>query len=297
MSRSLWRGVVMIAVLAIGPNLHAADVAGVGPPLASTVAPGAGDATPEYLLPYRADRSPHRYLEWAWKDPVNLVTRPLYWRGDEWQTFAIDAGVTGVLMPADNDVRDLFQHNRSGGVDSTLNVVRDVTAGGGTYFLAGAALFGSGLFSHNEKLTDSGFLSFESVLYAGVLSQGIKLLTGRERPDSGKDQYHFYGPGGGPSNSAFVSGESTVAFAFASSVSEVWQNPWVTWPAYILAGAVSAQRIHDNRHWLSDVVGGAFLGEVVGKNIVHFHYRHDAGGVLQPYVTPESAGMKMTFRF
>ena len=88
-----------------------------------------------------------------------------------------------------------------------------------------------------------------------------------------------------------------MAFAFASSVSEVWQNPWVTWPLYAFAGAVGAQRITDNKHWLSDVVGGALLGNAVGKNIVHLHYRRNVDGVLQPYVTQDTVGLQMTCRF
>lgn len=250
-----------------------------------------------YLLPYDAEKWPQKYLEWLWKDPINLVTRPSYWRGEEWMTFGIEAGVTGALFPLDDPARDLVQDNRSGSVDSALNTIRDVTGGGTYYFAASGALFGSGLVVHNEKLADSGFLALESVAYAGGLAQGIKFLAGRERPDSGKDQYQFRGPGSGTLNSSFVSGEAIVAFAFASSVSEVWQNPWVTWPLYIFAGAVSAQRINDNKHWLSDVVGGAFLGHVVGKNIVHLHYRRDVEGVLQPYITQDTVGTQVSFRF
>lgn len=249
------------------------------------------------LLSYQADQWPDKYLEWLWKDPVNLFTRPLYWRGSEWTTFGIEAGLTGALFPLDGPVRDLVQDNRSAALDSTFNTVRDITGGGVYYFAASGAIFGSGLAAHNEKLADSGFLALESVAYAGALAEGIKFLTGRERPDTGRDQYQFQGPSRGSASSSFVSGESTVAFAFASSVSEVWQNPWVTWPAYIFAGAVAAQRLNADRHWLSDVVGGAFLGHVVGKNIVRFHYRHDAAGVLRPYLTRDTVGMQVTFRF
>jgi len=254
-------------------------------------------ARKSYLLSYDADKWPQKYLEWLWKDPINLVTRPMYWRGERWMTFGIEASATGALLPLDGTARDFAQDNRSGSLDSALNTVRDVTGGGLYYFAASGALFGSGLVVHDEKLADSGFLALESVAYAGGLARGIKFLTGRERPASGRDQYQFHGPGGGAFNSSFVSGESTVAFAFAASVSEVWQNPWVTWPLYILAGAAAAQRINDDKHWLSDVVGGALLGHVVGKNVVHFHYRHDTEGVLQPYITQDTVGMQLSFRF
>ena len=249
-----------------------------------------------YLLPYHSQNWPQKYLEWLWKDPINLLTRPIYWRGSEWRTFAVEGGITGALFPLDDPARDFVQDNRSASLDSAFKTVHDITGGGTYFFAASGALFGTGLIVHNEKLADSGFLAFESVAYAGGLAQGIKFLTGRERPSSAKDQYQFAGPGSGSFNS-FVSGEATVAFAFASSVSEVWQNPWVTWPLYIFAGAVSAQRINSNKHWLSDVVGGAFLGHAIGKNIVHFHYQHDGDGVLQPYITADTIGMQVSFRF
>jgi membrane-associated phospholipid phosphatase len=243
-----------------------------------------------YLLSYDTTNSPMKYLEWLWKDPINLVTRPYYWRAGEWTTFGIEAGITGALFPLDDPVRDSVQDNYSSSFNSSLNTVRDITGSGAYFFAAGGALFGSGFIVHNEKLADSGFLAVESAAYAGGLAESIKFLTGRERPSSGKNQYQFHGPSSGGSGSSFVSGESTVAFAFASSVSEVWQNPWVTWPLYTFAGAVAAQRVYDNRHWLSDVVGGAFLGHVVGKNIVRFHYRRDTDGVLQPYFTKDTVG-------
>ncbi len=250
-----------------------------------------------YLLPYHSQNWPQKYLEWLWKDPINLVTRPAYWRGEEWRTFGIEAGITGTLLPLDDPFRDLVQDNRTKSGDDALNTIRDITGGGLYYFAASGALFGSGLIVQNEKLADSGFLAFESCAYAGGLAQGMKFLTGRKRPSSGLNQYQFEGPGKGTFNSSFVSGESTVAFAFASSVSEVWQNPWVTWPLYIFAGAVSAQRINDNKHWLSDVVGGALLGHIVGKNIVRFHYSHDAEGVVRPYVTQDTLGLQVSLRF
>ena len=71
-----------------------------------------------YLLPYHEQDWPNKYLEWLWKDPINLITRPVYWRGGEWTTFGIEAGITGALIPLDEPFRDLVQDNRSKTVDS-----------------------------------------------------------------------------------------------------------------------------------------------------------------------------------
>ena len=88
-----------------------------------------------------------------------------------------------------------------------------------------------------------------------------------------------------------------MAFAFASSVSEVWQNPWVTWPLYGLAIGVAAERTNANAHWLTDVVGAAFLGHAVGKTIVRMHYSHNVEGKLVPYVADHAAGLQVTLEF
>ena len=36
-------------------------------------------------------------------------------------------------------------------------------------------------------------------------------------------------------------------------------------PAYLIAGLVGVHRIHDNEHWLTDVIAGAALGTIVGR--------------------------------
>lgn len=251
----------------------------------------------DYLLSYQDESSPKKYLDWLWKDPVNLFTRPAFWGGPQWMTFGVEAGITGALFPADEPFKDFSQDIRNKPLDSVL---KPIDYWYGQYPLAfyGAGMFVSGLAFHNEKLADSGFLSLESIGYATVLDVAIKELTQRERPRSAKDQYQFHGPGGSVSgSSSFISGDVIAAFAFASSVSEVWQNPWVTWPLYALAGAVAAERTQVNAHWLTDVVGAAFLGHAVGKTIVRMHYRRDFEGKVTPYVADHVVGLQVTFDF
>jgi hypothetical protein len=249
---------------------------------------------PRFLLPYHDESRRMKYLEWLWKDPINLFTRPVFWSDDEWRTAAIEGGITGALMPADDAVRDIFQDNRSKSFKDGLGVINDFY---GTYELefAGAGLFVVGLVAGNEKLADSGFLGAESVAYAGMLCSGVKYVFGRERPGTASDQWQFHGFS--PKDHSFVSGDTIVAFAFSSSVSEVWQTPWVTWPMYGLAVGVGLSRLERNAHWLSDVVGAAFLGHAIGKSIVHFHYGRNTEGKLVPFVTPDAVGLQVTFRF
>jgi membrane-associated phospholipid phosphatase len=295
--------VLMIALvvmfLSAGSHLLAEDY--FSPNVQLSLASDNGTNAPvqhrDYMLSYEDESSPKKYLDWLWKDPVNLFTRPAFWGGPQWMTFGLEAGTTAALFPADAPFRDFSQDIRSSRSDSILKPI-DYWYGNYPLAFYGAGMFASGLAFHNEKLADSGFLSLESIGYASVLDVAIKELTQRERPRSTQNQYNFHGPGGSVSgSSSFVSGDTIAAFAFASSVSEVWKNPWVTWPLYALAGAVAAERTQVNAHWLSDVVGAAFLGHAVGKTIVRMHYHRDFEGKLTPYVADHVVGLQLTFEF
>ena len=282
-------GPILLAEDRFSPNLQLSLVSDTGT-----------NATVEhrdYLLSYQDEQSPKKYVNWLWKDPVNLFTRTAFWGDPQWMTFGLETGTTGALIPADNSFRDFSQDIRNKPLDSVLKPV-DYWYGNYPLAFYGVGMFASGLAFHNEKLADSGFLSLESVGYATVLDVGIKELTQRERPRSAKNQYQFHGPGGSVSgSSSFVSGDTIAAFAFASSVSEIWQNPWITWPLYALAGAVAVERTQVNAHWLSDVVGAAFLGHAVGKTIVRMHYHRDLEARLTPYVADHVVGLQLTFEF
>ena len=45
-----------------------------------------------------------------------------------------------------------------------------------------------------------------------------------------------------------------------------WRKAWL---AYAIASYVSASRLHDNVHHVSDVVVGAAIGSIAGRTVVH----------------------------
>ena len=86
-----------------------------------------------------------------------------------------------------------------------------------------------------------------------ILVQPIKFATRRERPDRRDRQ-------------SFPSGHAAVTFATAAVVQRHlgWKPSLV---AYAIASYVAASRIHDNRHYLSDVVFGAAVGSIAGRTV------------------------------
>ena len=63
-------------------------------------------------------------------------------------------------------------------------------------------------------------------------------------------------------------------------------------PTYLLASYVAMSRLHDNRHFASDIVFGAATGIVVGRSVT-WHGRNFWGAT--PMVVPVPGGFAMMF--
>ena len=93
--------------------------------------------------------------------------------------------------------------------------------------------------------------------------QAIKFTVQRERPD-------------GSNSVSFPSGHSASAFATATVLQRHYG--WkVGVPAAVLAAYVATARVHDNKHYLSDVVFGAAMGIAAQRTVTLHSRRYDIG--------------------
>ncbi len=93
----------------------------------------------------------------------------------------------------------------------------------------------------------------------------------RQRPNEGTypDAYCWLGPYALTSdNTSFPSGHTSTAFAVAAVVATSYDSWWIKGLSYGLASIAGLSRIHDNKHWASDVFVGALLGWWIGRTIV-----------------------------
>jgi len=123
--------------------------------------------------------------------------------------------------------------------------------------------------SRTNKLSHLGFDLLRAQIVSQALVHGIKYTAQRDRPTG--------------ECCAFPSGHAATAFA-AASVIERHFGYRASWPALLGASYVGASRLVENRHWLSDVVFGAALGEAVGWTVVGRHGRSEYA--LQPVAVP-----------
>lgn len=189
-----------------------------------------------------------------------------------WQGAAVAGGLTA-LMLLDEPMQRFIQGHRSGGLD-------DVAAGfrhfgqPEIYGTVTLGLLGAGLVSGNHALTRAGGRVAASVALAGATTGVAKLALGRPRPDQSLDADGFVPLSG---QGSMPSGHTTAAFALATSLADDIHRPWATVGLYTMAGAVGWSRLNDDRHWFSDLVGGAAIGITSAKlvsgrwRIFHLH--------------------------
>jgi membrane-associated phospholipid phosphatase len=98
---------------------------------------------------------------------------------------------------------------------------------------------------------------------SAALNLGIKLVVRRRRPDRIAQQVPPPRHVPMPSSTAFPSGHSGAAFAFATGVGSVL--PWAGFPLRVLAALVGYSRVHTGVHYPGDVIAGALLGGAIAQ--------------------------------
>lgn len=135
-----------------------------------------------------------------------------------------------------------------------------------------------------------------AVLIAGTADVALKWAIGRARPQQPPDDPFDFLPFSG--HDAFPSGHTTVAFAAATALDGETSAHWIPWVGYPLAALVGWSRVHDERHWASDVVGGAALGFWTARKVEAFaHRRRSHDGRLTGLLWLERRSTRLGVRY
>jgi hypothetical protein len=135
----------------------------------------------------------------------------------------------------------------------------------GQSYTIGAAAFATylvGRLTKNDKATHIGIDELRALLESELIVQGLKYTVRRERPEG--------------TGYAFPSGHAADSFA-AATVLQRHFGAKAAIPTYILASYVAMSRLHENRHYLSDVIFGAGVGYMVGHTVT----RHGKGNFTE----------------
>jgi membrane-associated phospholipid phosphatase len=195
-----------------------------------------------------------------------------------WQNLAIlTAGGIGATLGHTMDDRVSDAMSKSTGLGGLLQT-GEVAGGARTQFAAAVATYTLGRVIGSGKVSEIGADLIGAQIVTQSMTAAIKLSVGRTRPDG--TQY------------SFPSGHASVTFATATVLQR--HLGWKAGvPAYGLATYVAASRVHDKRHFLSDVTFGAALGIVAGRSVTVG--TGDARFAISPAPTPGGGAVSFTW--
>ena len=191
-------------------------------------------------------RTTSRFLSNLGRNTVGMFSR------DNLAPISIGGAAAGVGAFFDDDAQRYFgEERRAKWLGDFANQL------GKPYVLTpiAGALFGLGRLSHDHPRFRNGTYDIAQVfLINAVYTTAIKYPAHRLRPDRSN-------------RLSFPSGHTSNAFAWATVASHYY-GPWFGVPAYAFAGLIGIGRMEKDAHYLSDVLGGAALGCLVGLTVV-----------------------------
>jgi membrane-associated phospholipid phosphatase len=193
-------------------------------------------------------------------------------RRSTWVILGVGGAAAALAYPADDNL-----NGRLAGSDTVRRIFVP-----GKYIGAAPVLIGTaaGLYlvgryilppaagePQTNKVSHLGFDLLRAVVVSQALTQAVKVTVRRDRPTG--------------ECCAFPSGHASAAFA-AAAVLERHLGYRAAWPTLAIAAYVGASRLHDNRHFLSDVIFGSALGMATGWTVVGRHGRSEYALVPAP---------------
>jgi membrane-associated phospholipid phosphatase len=186
---------------------------------------------------------------------------------------AIGAAAAAAAHAADRPMTTTLSSERAGFLDG------GETLGSARFQLAGAlATFAAGHITGNAKVADVGADLVRANIVAQTLTGAVKMSVRRGRPDG--------------TEFSFPSGHTSVTFASATVLQRHFG--WKAGiPAYAVASYVAASRIHDKRHFFSDVAFGATVGLVSGWAVTFG--QGETKVTMAPVASPGGGGLSLTW--
>ena len=231
-------------------------------------------------------------------DVRHVITAPARWQKSDWRDLGLATiGVIGIAAIADRPVRDEMRRH----IPNDNRFMLEVERFGADYSLAvlGGFYLAGSLGSNDTAAAVAQDGLAASLIASGMITPTIKFIAGRARPreNTGFADFHPFSKDH-TANSSFPSGHTTQAFALASVVASHYEESWVKYSSYTVAGLAGIARSYHDAHFTSDVLAGALIGTLVGQSVVeHNNPLRDRKAMLLPEVAPEFAGVRLVRGF
>jgi hypothetical protein len=230
-------------------------------------------------------------------DAYEVAKSPGSWEGKDWLRLTAVLGTGALLYVYDQKIYDWTQDRRTQESD---DLARFGSHLGNGLFLGGliASLYLGGEIFDEKGLRKTALLSLESWLTAGAFVLGMKAIVGRARPYTGLGSHNFNPFSLDSDYHSFPSGHAVSAFAVAAVIADQTKGVLVDVLAYSLSTLAAVSRVHESKHWASDVFIGAAIGYFIGKKICSLHRDQDKSDIQLGFcLSPNTKGMTVRIAF
>jgi membrane-associated phospholipid phosphatase len=212
------------------------------------------------------DRLDGAFIKKLLGDFGKVVASPVRWDGRDFAILGGIAGAGGLAFLLDEDIQSTVQENRTAASDDFFGFVSNFGDG----LVLSAALLGfyaAGERSERPGWRRTALLGLESLGSTALIVMGSKFVIGRARPRAGRGSGSYKPFSFGSTYYSMPSGHAASAWAVAATVADQSESRTVDAVAYGIAALASVSRVHDNKHWASDVFLGSVLGYFTAKKI------------------------------
>lgn len=213
-----------------------------------------------------------------------------------WPESLAVAGAFAVSYAFDRDIRSKLQGAHSG----TLSSLTDWGSLSGDPFVqigVTAALYTAGAASDSPRLLRLGEEMGEALLFADGSTFLLKQAVGRGRPGTGDGNSRYRPFQFAKDYDSLPSMHTASSFALAHVLSSHTDSLPVRILCYAAAGFVGFSRLYQDKHWASDIVLGAALGELAGNSVTRYYALHAGKVAVAPVVIDGTPSLALVGKF
>jgi len=206
-------------------------------------------------------------------------------------------GAVGLTYVFDNNIRDKVQGIKSKSLDKATDAGEII----GNPFLhlgVAAAVYTGAIIGDSPKYKELGEMLGEAVLLADATTFVLKQAIGRGRPFAANDKGSFRPFRFKSDYDSMPSAHTASSFAMASVLSATSESYLAKVSYYAVATFVGFSRLYQDKHWASDIILGAAVGELCGRVVTRYHGEHAGTQLsLAPMVTGNSVSLTLLGRW
>lgn len=227
---------------------------------------------------------PYRFIQWIGGDAKALARGVV----SPYPLYAV-AGIGGVVLLSSGQDPNMTQGaiDLAEGLDPNIRRILNEVGNAKVVRPMALILFLGSLTSRSRRFQDAAFTSLEAIFVSNLLTNTLKSVVGRSRPNEGEGARKF-DPFSG--NRSFPSGHATTVFAFTTPWLLYYRNA-PTIALFVLGIGTAFTRMADNQHWFSDVLVGSAIGFTTALFFTRRHQRATGNVSVTPVVSAEQAGL------